>query len=274
MVGLLLTTHLLSPGSNARFFYGYKQKAFDCSAYRDLATISRMKLSPRPLLYTYRRCPYAMRARMALLVANVALEAHEIVLRAKPAAMLAASPKGTVPVLVLPDGQVLEQSWDIVQWALTQSQASAAVQSWWSRAQTPDNLALLHCNDGDFKHHLDRYKYPERFTAQDSANACPTNRRAGHRDRAVAVLLEHLEQRLAQQPFLGGAQACATDIGIFPFVRQFASVDAAWFAALPLEHVKTWLVYWLASPLFAACMQKLPSNTTSPLAQPLGLVVD
>ena len=92
---------------------------------------------PRPLLYTYRRCPYAMRARMALLVAGITFDAHEIVLREKPAAMLAASPKGTVPVLVLPSGQVLEQSWDIVAWALTHESADAEAQAWWSRAQTP-----------------------------------------------------------------------------------------------------------------------------------------
>ncbi|MDD2609898.1 MAG: glutathione S-transferase [Giesbergeria sp.] len=218
------------------------------------------KPSSRPLLYTYRRCPYAMRARMALLVADIAFDAHDVILRDKPAALLAASPKGTVPVLVLPDGQVLEQSWDIVQWALSHDQTSAEVQSWWSRAQTPDNLALLRCNDGDFKHHLDRYKYPERFTAEDSASAAATDRRVGHRDQAVAVLLERLEHRLAEQPFLGGAQPCATDFGIFPFVRQFAAVNPAWFETLPLWHVKRWLADWLQSPLFETCMHKLPSN--------------
>ncbi|MBX9937198.1 MAG: glutathione S-transferase [Burkholderiaceae bacterium] len=221
-----------------------------------------MKL--RPLLYTYRRCPYAIRARMALLVANIAFDAHDIILRHKPAAMLAASPKGTVPVLVLPDGQVLEQSWDIVQWALSHQQTSAKAQSWWSRALTPDNLELLRCNDGDFKHHLDRYKYPERFVAEPSTSPTATDKGVGHRDQAVAVLLEPLEQRLAQQPFLGGAQPCATDFGIFPFVRQFAAVDSAWFDTLPLGHVKTWLAHWLQSTLFEACMQKLPSNVPEP----------
>lgn len=148
----------------------------------------------RPLLYTYRRCPYAMRARLALLVAGVAFDAHEIILRDKPTAMLNYSHKGTVPVLVLPDGQVLEQSWDIVEWALTQERMTADVQHWWHQAQTPDNLELLHRNDGDFKHHLDRYKYPERFAA--SGNAEATNEPAGHRDLAVKVLLEPLEQRV------------------------------------------------------------------------------
>ncbi len=203
---------------------------------------------------------------MGLLVAGIAFDAHEIVLRDKPAAMLTASPKGTVPVLVLPDGQVLEESWDIVQWALTQGQASAEVQGWWSRAQTPENLDLLRRNDGDFKHHLDRYKYPERFAAADSA-AAVAHRRVEHRDQAVTALLERLEHRLAEQEFLGGAQPCATDIGIFPFVRQFAAVDRDWFDSLSFEHVKAWLTYWLQSPLFEACMKKLPSNVREPFAE-------
>ncbi len=219
------------------------------------------------LLYTYRRCPYAMRARMALLVANAAFDAHEIILRDKPAAMLSRSPKGTVPVLALPDGEVLEQSWDIVEWALTQNHATAEVQHWWHQAQTPDNLELLHRNDGDFKYHLDRYKYPERFAT--SGNTEASNEPAGHRDQAVKVLLEPLEQRLAKERFLGGTQPCATDLGIFPFVRQFAAVDPAWFDSSPLPHVKSWLTHWLGSPLFKACMQKLPSNVVAPFPVPV-----
>lgn len=203
---------------------------------------------------------------MGLLLAGMAFDAHEIVLRDKPAAMLAASPKGTVPVLVLPDGQVLDESWDIVQWALTQGQASAEVQGWWSRAQTPENLDLLRRNDGDFKHHLDRYKYPERFAAADSAEAAAL-RHVGHRDQAVTALLERLEHRLAEQDFLGGAQPSVTDFGIFPFVRQFAAVDPDWFDTLTLEHVKAWLAHWLQSPLFQACMKKLPSNVREPFAE-------
>lgn len=214
---------------------------------------------PRPLLYTYRRCPYAMRARMALLVAGIAFDAHEIVLRDKPAAMLAASPKGTVPVLVLPDRQVLEQSWDIVEWALTHEGTGAEIQAWWARAQSPQNLDLLRCNDGDFKHHLDRYKYPERF-AQDAASSVTADGRTFHRDQAVAVLLERLERCLAGHAYLGGAQPCAADIGIFPFVRQFAAVDPMWFDALPLGRVQAWLTHWVQSSLFEACMQKLPSH--------------
>lgn len=199
-----------------------------------------------------------MRARIALLLAGVEFDAHEIILRDKPADMLVVSPKGTVPVLVLPGGRVLEQSWDIVQWALTQEEASAHAKAWWSRAQTPENLNLLHRNDGDFKHHLDRYKYPERFVATEGGEAVDV--RADHRDQAVVALLELMEQRLKLAPYLGGEQPCATDFGIFPFVRQFAAVEPAWFDSLPLDRVQAWLRSWLHSPLFEACMLKLTSN--------------
>lgn len=212
----------------------------------------------RPLLYTYRRCPYAMRARMGLLLAGVAFDAHEIVLRDKPQAMLSVSPKGTVPVLVLADGQVIEQSWEIVAWALTQANAPATAQDWWTRAETPDNQELLRRNDGEFKFHLDRYKYPERFGAIGAESI--QSQKATHRAQAVEALLQPLEARLAQHSFLGGSTPCATDFGIFPFVRQFAAVDPAWFAEQPLSKLKAWLDYWVNHPLFMESMVKLPSN--------------
>jgi glutathione S-transferase len=202
-----------------------------------------------PLLYSYRRCPYAMRARMALLASGQGFMAWEVVLRDKPAAMLALSPKGTVPVLQLPDGQVLDESWDVMAWAFGQHDA----EGWWLRAQSPDNLALLRANDGEFKRLLDRYKYPERHPDE------PRGREAS-RDDAVAALLGPLEARLQQAHHLGGDSPCATDLAIFPFVRQFAAVDAAWFAAQPWPALQAWLTGWQASRLFAACMHKLPSQ--------------
>lgn len=207
-----------------------------------------------PLLYTYRRCPYAMRARMALLQAGLPFDRHEISLRDKPPGLLAASPKGTVPVLVLSDGQVIDESWAIVEWALTHAAADPAALPWWQRACTTDNQVLLQLNDGLFKHHLDRYKYPERFDTltPDTKESV----RAKHRSAAVQALLQPLEQRLQAQAYLGGSEPCATDIGIFPFVRQFAAVDANWFASLPLPGVQSWLARWLSSPLFDASMKK------------------
>jgi glutathione S-transferase len=201
-----------------------------------------------PLLYTYRRCPYAMRARMALLWAQRPFAAFEIELRHKPAALLAMSPKATVPVLQLADGGVLEQSWDIMAWALQDS----AVQDVWQRAQSPEMLALLQRNDGEFKRWLDAYKYPER-----QAQPAP---REHARDEAVSHCLLPLEARLQQQPYLAGDMPCATDLALWPFVRQFAAVDPAWFAAQALPALQAWLQRGVSSPLFAACMAKLPSN--------------
>lgn len=198
-----------------------------------------------PLLYSYRRCPYAMRARMALLVAGIEFDAHEIVLRDKPAEMLARSPKGTVPVLVRPDGEVLDQSLDIMRWAFSVHDPAG----WWSRAQSAANLALLSDCDGPFKHHLDRTKYPDRFDGADPAL---------HRAQAVDVLLRPLEARLQETAQLGGDGPCATDLAIFPFVRQFAAVDPDWFEQQSLPALKAWLAGWLSNPLFTAAMAKLP----------------
>jgi glutathione S-transferase len=198
-----------------------------------------------PLLYTYRRCPYAMRARMALLQAGVAYEAFEIVLREKPAAMLAVSPKGTVPVLVLSDGSVWEQSLDIVRWAF---EHTGDAQGWWTRSQTDAIAELQAACDGMFKHHLDRTKYPERFT--------DARGREWHREQALQVLIEPLEHRLQAAPQLGGGTPCVADIGIFPFVRQFAATDPAWWSAQPFPAVQSWLAQWLQDPLFEAAMRK------------------
>lgn len=203
----------------------------------------------KPLLYTYRRCPYAMRARMALLVAGIDFEAHEVSLRDKPPEMLALSPKGSVPVMHLPDGTVLEQSWDIMRWALNQD----ATKSWWDPAQSSENLDWLTRNDGVFKQQLDRYKYPERHDEPD---------RAVHRERALDQFLRPLATRLGQTTYLGGSAPCATDLAIFPFVRQFSAGEPDWFAQLQMPALQAWLSDWLSSPLFQHCMHKLPSQTT------------
>lgn len=203
-----------------------------------------------PLLYSYRRCPYAMRARMALLQAGRDFQALEVDLRDKPAALLALSPKGTVPVLHLPDGRVLEESWDIMAWALAPDDPDG----WWRLAQSPENLDLLRRNDGDFKHYLDRYKYPDRYPEDERS-------RDALRTHAVAALLVPLEARLHSQPYLGGATPCATDLAIFPFVRQFAGVDPRWFSEQDLPSLQAWLAAWLGSRLFEACMVRLPSQS-------------
>jgi glutathione S-transferase len=190
------------------------------------------------VLYSFRRCPYAMRARMALLVSGVAVELREVVLRDKPAAMLAASPKGTVPVLVLAVGRVIEQSFEIMLWALEQHDP----EDW----RGGHDAALIAANDGPFKHHLDRYKYPERHDSD------PLEHRAAGLD-----FLCDLERRLTLHNNLCRETRALTDIAIFPFVRQFAAVDSIWFDAQPLPGVRDWLGRHTMSPLFAAAMLRV-----------------
>ncbi|MBB4858299.1 glutathione S-transferase [Novosphingobium chloroacetimidivorans] len=188
-----------------------------------------------PVLYSFRRCPYAMRARLALAVSGLRCELREVKLGAKPQAMLEASPKGTVPVLVLADGRVIDQSLDIMRWALVQNDP----EGWLER----DDADLIAVNDGRFKRDLDGYKYHERHDGDARA----------YREAGMAFLRD-LEARLASSPHLAGAERGIADAAVMPFVRQFAAVDAEWFAAQPLSHLQAWLDGHLASELFAAIM--------------------
>lgn len=192
-----------------------------------------------PILYSFRRCPYAMRARLALAVSGVGYALREVKLSAKPAAMLAASPKGTVPVLHLPDGAVIDESLDIMRWAL----ALRDPEGWLTR----DDPALIAANDGGFKHDLDRYKYPQRH-GSDALD---------HRDSGL-VFLRALDRRLAAHGQLCGPMRGLADAAIVPFVRQFVAVDRDWFDAQPLPRLKVWLAEHLASDLFAAVMVRRP----------------
>lgn len=195
-----------------------------------------------PILYSFRRCPYAMRARLALAASETSVEHREVLLRDKPAEMLAASPKGTVPVLVLSDGQVIEESLDIMRWALDRNDPSGWL--------APDEamFGLVAINDGPFKQALDRYKYPNRYPGEDAQE---------NRARGLEILTT-LEARLARSAFLCGEAMSLADAAIFPFVRQFAHTDRDWFAAQDLPHLQAWLAAHLASPIFRAIMQKHP----------------
>ena len=192
------------------------------------------------ILYSFRRCPYAMRARMALHVSGARYEHREVVLRDKPAAMLEASPKGTVPVLVTPEGDVLEESLDIMRWALARNDP----EGWLAR----DDAGLVAANDGPFKHHLDRYKYHTRYD-----DAEPEAHRAAAREH-----LDALDRRLASTPYLCGETRGFADVAIFPFVRQFANHAPERFAADPTPHLRAWLDRLVRSDLFGAIMQKHP----------------
>lgn len=193
-----------------------------------------------PILYSYRRCPYAMRARMALRYAGIAVEIREIVLRNKPQAMLAVSPKGTVPVLVLPDGEVIDESLEIMGWALAQHDPDG-----W-RLEDDRVATLIRENDSSFKQALDRYKYADRYPGQSAE----TYRRQGE------LFLARLEVLLAQHACLLTDRLTQADVAIFPFVRQFSMVDADWFATAPYTHLRRWLARLLASDLFIGVMQK------------------
>jgi glutathione S-transferase len=195
-------------------------------------------MSEVPILYSFRRCPYAMRARMALWVAEIAVELREVKLAAKPPELREASPKATVPVLVLTDGTVVDESLAIMRWALAQHDP----EQWLAG----DDAGLIAVNDGTFKHHLDRAKYPGRYEDEDGTD---------HRAEALA-LLRPLETRLENAPYLCGDQRSFTDIALFPFIRQFAHIDRDWFARQPLPHLQHWLDQHIASDLFAAIMPK------------------
>ena len=198
-----------------------------------------------PILYSFRRCPYAMRARMALKLAEIAVEIREISLREKPAHMLQVSPKGTVPVLVLQDGTVIEESLEIMQWALKGNALGASIHA---GAGAPV-LALISDNDNAFKCALDAYKYPERYLNKTQIQ---------HRAEGE-VFLQKLENLLQENLYLFSATPSLADIAIFPFVRQFAAVDAAWFEAASYPKLQAWLKRLVESELFISVMEKQPT---------------
>lgn len=205
-----------------------------------------------PILYSYRRCPYAMRARMALKYANIAVEIREISLREKPAHMLQVSPKGTVPVLVLPNGEVIEQSLEIMHWALKPPRVNTGLKSDWLNVNLTIAESLIAQNDGDFKSALDRYKYPERY---------PEKSQAEHRAQGE-VFLQRLESLLQTHDYLLTNHVSLADIAIFPFIRQFAAVDAAWFESAPYPKLCVWLKALTSSALFESIMEKQPTYIT------------
>lgn len=201
----------------------------------------RIKKMNYPILYSYRRCPYAMRARLAIYFSGIAVEQREIVFWDKPEPMLQASPKGTVPVLVLPSGEVVDESWDIMQWALRESDLLPAgsiseIENW------------IEQNDFEFKSHLDAYKYPEQFPEISTEYA----RKNGE------GFLQKLEFALQSSHYLLGDELSIADLAIFPFIRQFAHVDKAWWEAAKYPAVKTWLERHLESDYFKAVMKNRP----------------
>ena len=191
-----------------------------------------------PRLYSYRRCPYAMRARMALKYAGIEVDIIEISLKDKPAQMLQASPKGTVPVLVLADGAVIDESLQIMRWALATYDPDC-----WLASDVKDLIAE---NDSSFKQALDRYKYAIRFPEKSvTAHAADGE-----------VFLVKLEELLNHGNFLSGEKIGLADIAIFPFIRQFVGVDTVWFETAPYPKLRAWLKASVESDLFLSVMHK------------------
>lgn len=197
-----------------------------------------------PILYSYRRCPYAIRARMALQYAGIQVEHREIVLRDKPQSMLKLSPKGTVPVLSA-EGLILDQSIDIMHWALSQSDPDG-----WLRVDRSQARIWIDKNDGPFKIMLDQYKYPNRYPELNQAEVL---------NAALDLMLLPVEKTLQSSHYLLGEKMSWVDIAIFPFIRQFKMAQPQQFETLALDLTQAWLNEQLESTLFDSAMKKFPS---------------
>ncbi len=198
-----------------------------------------------PILYSFRRCPYAMRARLALIASGQVCELREVVLRDKPPEMLDVSPKGTVPVWIDIDGRVLDESLDIMLRVLAQHDPEKWLMP--EQGSLAEMLELIAEFDGGFKYHLDRYKYADRYGAD-----AQTHRNQG------AVYLERLNAMLSATTYLFGNYATLADRAIAPFVRQFAHADLPWFHAQSWPHLQAWLAAFVDSEIYTRAMQKYP----------------
>ena len=194
-----------------------------------------------PILYSFRRCPYAMRARMALILASKQCELREILLKNKPDHMLEISPKGTVPVLQLPD-KVLDESLDIISWATVSNLDNVHI---FSKTEETLYMELVHLFDTKFKHHLDRYKYSSRY-GEDPRE---------HQDECK-IILESLNVKINPSPWIFGHQVSLLDISILPFIRQCKIANPEWFDAQQFKKVIGLLDYFEQDNLFIQAMQK------------------
>ena len=194
-----------------------------------------------PILYSFRRCPYAMRARMGLILASKKCELREILLKDKPDQMLQVSSKGTVPVLQFPD-KVLDESLDIISWAIESPVPNVYI---YNAEEELSSRELIQLFDSKFKYHLDRYKYSSRYGVDPLE----------HREECK-VILENLEVKIHPNPWIFGKQVSVLDISILPFIRQYKIANPDWFFAQDFTKVIALLNYFEKSDLFAQAMQK------------------
>ena len=195
----------------------------------------------RPRLYTYRRCPVAFRSRLALYQAKIDYESIEISLKDKPSDFLALSPKGTVPVLVDNNGIVIEESLEIMFWALDKYDPDH-----WILNDNNFSQELINENDFHFKKNLDQYKYADRF---------PEHSKEYYRSQCE-VFLNLLNEKLQSKNYLMAERISLADVAIFPFIRQFYLVDEEWFLNSKYQELKKWLQSLLESQMFKDVMKK------------------
>jgi len=203
-----------------------------------------MSKNQLPILYSFRRCPYAIRARLAIKTSTIEVELREVMLSNKPEQMLACSPKGTVPVLLFPDGSVIDESRDIMEWVLKQQDPESWLPN--NKNDAEETKRLIDFNDNEFKQHLDRYKYSDRFPEQSAEY---------YREQCEGFL-QQLENKLNTNKYLLGSKISMLDMAIFPFIRQFAHVDKNWFDQTQYKKLQQWLEQMLALPLFKKVMDK------------------
>ena len=195
-----------------------------------------------PILYSFRRCPYAMRARMAIHISGQKCELREVLLRDKPPSMLEYSAKGTVPVLILQDGKVIDESLDVIDWALNLNDPD----DWQRSKDTKKTKELIKINDGEFKYHLDRYKYSKRYDNEDPEF---------HRKKCLKFI-ESVNNELNNSKYIFDDNISYADIVVLPFIRQFRIADIEWFDSLPYDNLKKWLSRFLDSSLLNSSMKK------------------
>ncbi len=200
-------------------------------------------MQARPVLYSFRRCPYAIRARMALKYASIDCELREVILSNKPQAMIDLSGKGTVPVLQLTDGRVIDESMEVMMWALQQNDPDN-----WLSEESQNTQRLIYKNDNEFKRHLDRYKYFQRYPEKSQSSYCQSA------EKFIKLLETHLQAHNGTG-FMS-ARISLADVAIFPFIRQFAHVDREWFCNSRYKNLLNWLLRFEKSELFISVMQK------------------
>lgn len=200
-----------------------------------------------PVLYSLRNCPYAMRARIAIFKSKQTVALRDIVLSNKPTEMIAASPKATVPVLVLADGSVVEESLSVMLWALNESDPNDLLHSELEQ-QLSSMLELINSFDNDFKEALEQYKCAKRYR-ETNVIEC-----RAHCEQFIQLL----EVRLNEHAFLMSNKESLADIALLPFIRQFARVERQWYLQSPYPKVRQWLNNYLQSPMFTKVMAKYP----------------